>query len=140
MPREIVDRIKLEVIGGNANSAPPVGPALGQHNVNSMQFCREFNQQTQGFYGDRIPVIITIFKDHSFKFELKKPTASNLLRKEAGIFRASKKTRSRNCSNNYTRTTLQNCPHQNARFKYYQFRCCCKNDCGNSQKYGHRNY
>jgi large subunit ribosomal protein L11 len=82
--KKVTGQIKLQLPAGKANPAPPVGPALGQHGVNIMQFCKEFNAKTQG--GDMIiPVVITVFSDRSFTFILKTPPASVLLKKAAGL-------------------------------------------------------
>ena len=82
--KKITGYIKLQLPAGKANPAPPVGPALGSHGVNIMQFCKEFNAKTQG--GDMIiPVVITVFSDRSFTFILKTPPASVLLKKAAGL-------------------------------------------------------
>ncbi len=82
--KKVTGQIKLQLPAGKANPAPPVGPALGQHGVNIMQFCKEFNAKTQG--GDMIiPVVITVFADRSFTFVLKTPPASVLLKKAAGL-------------------------------------------------------
>ena len=84
MAKKITGYIKLQLPAGKANPAPPVGPALGQHGVNIMQFCKEFNAKTAG--GDMIiPVVITVFSDRSFTFILKTPPVSVLLKKEAGL-------------------------------------------------------
>jgi len=90
MSKEVTARIKLQIAAGQASPAPPVGPALGQHNVNIMDFVRQFNEKTRGMEeGSIIPVIITVFKDKSFVFELKTPPASYLLKKAAGIAKGS---------------------------------------------------
>ena len=84
MAKKITGYIKLQLPAGKANPAPPVGPALGQHGVNIMGFCKEFNAKTQG--GDMIiPVVITVYSDRSFTFILKTPPVSVLLRKAAGL-------------------------------------------------------
>ncbi len=84
MAKKITGYIKLQLPAGKANPAPPVGPALGQHGVNIMQFCKEFNAKTAG--GDMIiPVVITVFSDRSFTFILKTPPVSVLLKKAAGL-------------------------------------------------------
>ena len=85
MAKKVVGQIKLQIPGGAANPAPPVGPALGQHGVNIMGFCKEFNAATKDQAGMVIPVIITVFQDKSFKFILKSPPAAVLLKKAAGI-------------------------------------------------------
>jgi len=90
MSKEVVARIKLQIVAGQASPAPPVGPALGQHGVNIMLFVREFNEKTGKMEeGMVIPVIITVFKDKSFTFVLKTPPASYLLKKAAGIAKGS---------------------------------------------------
>ncbi|MDP2916211.1 MAG: 50S ribosomal protein L11 [Candidatus Aminicenantes bacterium] len=90
MSKEVVARIKLQIVAGQASPAPPVGPALGQRGVNIMQFVREFNEKTGKMEeGMVIPVIITVFKDKSFNFVLKTPPASYLLKKAAGIAKGS---------------------------------------------------
>jgi large subunit ribosomal protein L11 len=87
--KKVTGQIKLQLPAGKANPAPPVGPALGQHGVNIMQFCKEFNAKTQG--GDMIiPVVITVYSDRSFTFILKTPPASVLLKKAAGLPTAKK--------------------------------------------------
>jgi large subunit ribosomal protein L11 len=86
MARKIETYIKLQVPAGQANPSPPVGPALGQHGVNIMEFCKAFNAQTQGMeQGMPVPVVITVYSDRSFTFITKTPPASILLRKAAGI-------------------------------------------------------
>lgn len=84
MAKKITGYIKLQLPAGKANPAPPVGPALGQHGVNIMQFCKEFNAKTQG--GDMtVPVVITVYSDRSFSFITKTPPVSALLKKAAGL-------------------------------------------------------
>lgn len=90
MAKKITAYVKLQISGGEAKPSPPVGPALGQHGVNIMEFCKAFNAQTQNQVGVIIPVLITIFQDRSFTFVLKTPPASYLLKKAAGIERGSK--------------------------------------------------
>jgi large subunit ribosomal protein L11 len=90
MSKEVVARIKLEIVAGQASPAPPVGPALGQHGVNIMDFVRQFNEKTSRMEeGTIVPVLITVYKDKSFVFELKTPPASYLLKKAAGIAKGS---------------------------------------------------
>ncbi|PLA74050.1 50S ribosomal protein L11 [Hydrogenovibrio sp. SC-1] len=90
MAKKIQAYIKLQVPAGNANPSPPVGPALGQHGVNIMEFCKAFNAQTQSMEkGLPIPVVITVFNDRSFTFITKTPPASILLKKAAGIQKGS---------------------------------------------------
>jgi len=90
MSKEVIAKIKLEIVAGQASPAPPVGPALGQHGVNIMQFVREFNERTGKMdEGTVVPVLITVFKDKSFNFLVKTPPASYLLKKAAGIAKGS---------------------------------------------------
>ncbi len=90
MSKEVVAKIKLQIEAGQASPAPPVGPALGQHNVNIMDFVRQFNEKTNKMEeGTIIPVIISVFKDRSFNFIMKTPPASYLLKKAAGIAKGS---------------------------------------------------
>jgi len=81
--------VKLQIEAGKANPAPPVGPALAQHGINLMQFCKEYNARTAGHVGNIIPAEVTIYRDGSFKFVLKTPPAPGLLRKAAGVERGS---------------------------------------------------
>lgn len=90
MGKEVVGQIKLQIPAGQANPAPPVGPALGQQGVNIMAFCKEFNAATQKQAGDILPVVITVYKDKSFTFITKSPPAAVLLKKAAGIAAGSK--------------------------------------------------
>jgi large subunit ribosomal protein L11 len=90
MARKIETYIKLQVAAGKANPSPPVGPALGQHGVNIMEFCKAFNAKTQAQAGMIIPVIITVYADRSFTFVTKTPPASVLLKKAAGVEKGSK--------------------------------------------------
>src|ERR1700756_5645131 len=85
MAKKITGIIKLQIAAGAANPAPPVGPALGQHGVNIMAFCKEFNAKTKDQGGMVIPVVITVYQDKSFTFITKSPPASILLKKAAGI-------------------------------------------------------
>jgi len=89
MAKKVLTQIKLQVPGGAANPAPPVGPALGQHGVNIMEFCKAFNAQTQGENGTIIPVVITVFEDRSFTFITKTPPAAVLIKQAIGIEKGS---------------------------------------------------
>jgi large subunit ribosomal protein L11 len=91
--KKITGQVKLQIPAGKANPAPPVGPALGQHGVNIMDFCKQFNAQTQAQAKDAliIPVVITIYQDRSFSFQLKTPPAAVLLKKAAGLHTEKKK-------------------------------------------------
>jgi large subunit ribosomal protein L11 len=90
MAKKVTAVIKLQIPAGQANPAPPVGPALGQHGVNIMAFCKEFNAATKDQAGMIIPVVITVYQDKSFTFITKSPPASALLKKAAGIAVGSK--------------------------------------------------
>jgi len=89
MAKEVVAQIKLYVPAGQANPAPPVGPALGQHGVNIMGFCKAFNERTKGREGLVLPAIITVYKDKSFDFIIKTPPSSVLIKKAANLANAS---------------------------------------------------
>ncbi|MDP2830837.1 MAG: 50S ribosomal protein L11 [Candidatus Omnitrophota bacterium] len=89
MAKAIKAQIKLHVPAAQANPAPPVGPALGQHGVNIMQFCKQFNEQTKGRDGLILPVVISVFEDRSFTFIIKSPPSSILLKRAANLAKAS---------------------------------------------------
>jgi len=89
MAKEVVAKIKLYVPAGQANPAPPVGPALGQHGVNIMGFCKAFNEQTKGREGLILPAVISVYKDKSFDFIIKTPPSSVLIKKAANLAKAS---------------------------------------------------
>jgi large subunit ribosomal protein L11 len=89
MARKVLTLIKLQVPGGQANPAPPVGPALGQHGVNIMEFCKAFNAQTQDAGGTTIPVEITVYEDRSFTFITKTPPAAVLIKEAIGLEKGS---------------------------------------------------
>ena len=89
MAKKINAQIKLHVPGAQANPAPPVGPALGQHGVNIMQFCKQFNEQTKGREGLVLPVVISVYEDRSFTFIIKSPPSSVLLKRAANLAKAS---------------------------------------------------
>ena len=90
MAKEITGYVKLQLPAGKANPSPPVGPALGQHGVNIMEFCKQFNARTQTMGDSVIPVLITVYKDRSFTFITKTPPASDLLKKAAAVPKGSK--------------------------------------------------
>ena len=85
MAKKVLTQIKLQATGGQASPAPPVGPALGQHGINIMEFCKAFNAQTQGDAGTTIPVVITVYEDRSFTFVTKTPPAAVLIKQAIGI-------------------------------------------------------
>lgn len=89
MAKKVIGTIKLQIPAGSANPSPPVGPALGQHGVNIMEFCKAFNAKTQDKQGLIIPVIITVYQDHTFTFITKTPPAAVLLRIAAGLEKGS---------------------------------------------------
>ncbi|HIG44962.1 MAG TPA: 50S ribosomal protein L11 [candidate division Zixibacteria bacterium] len=89
MAKKVATIIKIQVPGGQANPAPPVGSALGQHGVNPMEFCKAFNAKTQDQNGIIIPVVVTVYVDRSFSFITKTPPAAVLLKREAGLAKAS---------------------------------------------------
>jgi len=90
MAKKVTGMIKLQIPAGKANPAPPVGPALGQHGVNIMEFCKQFNARTQSMGDNVVPIIITVFQDRSFTFITKTPPVSNLLKKTVKIESGSK--------------------------------------------------
>ena len=85
MAKEITGYVKLQIKGGQANPAPPVGPALGQRGVNIMDFCKAFNEKTKSFMGKPVPVVITIYKDKKFDFIIKSPPASHFIKEAAKL-------------------------------------------------------
>jgi large subunit ribosomal protein L11 len=87
--KEVIAQVKLQIPAGKANPAPPVGPALGPHGINIMEFCKAFNAQTQALGDTLIPAVLTVYKDRSFSFITKTPPASELLKKAAGIIKGS---------------------------------------------------
>lgn len=89
MAKKIIAKVKIHIPAGQASPAPPVGIALGQHGINIMSFCKEFNEKTKGKEGYIIPAVITIYQDKSFDFILKSPPASMLLKRAAGLAKAS---------------------------------------------------
>src|SRR5213080_4073227 len=89
MAKKVLTQIKLQAPGGQASPAPPVGPALGQHGINIMEFCKAFNAQTQGDLGVTIPVVITVYEDRSFTFITKTPPAAVLIKEAIGLEKGS---------------------------------------------------
>ena len=85
MAKEVTGYVKLQIKGGQANPAPPVGPALGQRGINIMEFCKAFNEKTKAFMGKPVPVIITVYKDKKFDFVIKSPPASHFIREAAKL-------------------------------------------------------
>ena len=89
MAKKVLTKIKLQAVGGQASPAPPVGPALGQHGINIMEFCKAFNAQTQGDAGTTIPVVITVYEDRSFTFVTKTPPAAVLIKQAINLEKGS---------------------------------------------------
>ncbi len=89
MAKKVVTRVKLQIPAGQANPAPPIGPALGQHGVNIMEFCKQYNERTKDKQGTVLPVVISIYEDKKFTFILKSPPVAILLKKAAGLAKAS---------------------------------------------------
>jgi large subunit ribosomal protein L11 len=89
MAKKITGQIKLQIPAGKATPAPPVGPALGQHGLNIMEFCKSFNERTKAMEGSVIPVVITIYQDRTLTFVTKTPPAAEMLKKAAGIIKGS---------------------------------------------------
>ena len=89
MAKEISGYVKLQIKGGQANPAPPVGPALGQRGINIMEFCKTFNEKTKSFMGKPIPVVITVYKDKKFDFVIKSPPTSYFIKEAAKLKRGS---------------------------------------------------
>ena len=85
MAKEITGYVKLQIKGGQANPAPPVGPALGQRGINIMEFCKAFNEKTKDFMGKPVPVVITVYKDKKFDFIIKTPPASHFIKEAAKL-------------------------------------------------------
>ena len=90
MAKEVTGFIKLQIKGGQANPAPPVGPALGQRGINIMEFCKAFNEKTKSMMGKPVPVVITVYKDKKFDFKIKSPPASYFIREAAKLKSGSK--------------------------------------------------
>jgi ribosomal protein L11 len=125
MAKKIEGYIKLQIPAGKANPAPPIGPALGQHGVNIMEFCKAFNAKTQNADPDmKIPVVITVYADRSFTFETKTPPAADLLRKAAGI------------PNDFARSNRRSGENENAGFEYDEFGIGDENHRRNGSQYG----
>ena len=119
MAKKILAVVKLHCPAGKANPAPPVGPALGQHGVNIMEFCKSFNEKTQAQMGDVVPVEITVFQDRSFTYICKTPPASSLLKKMAGVGKGSstpsKETAAQLTTSQVREIAIRKMPDLNAR-------------------------
>ena len=106
MAKEITGYVKLQIKGGQANPAPPVGPALGQRGINIMEFCKAFNEKTKAFMGKPVPVVITVYKDKKFDFIIKSPPASYFI-KEAIKLKSGSQEPGRNIVGSITKKQLQ---------------------------------
>ena len=109
MAKKVVAVIKLAITAGKANPAPPIGPALGQHGVNIMMFCKEYNARTADQAGMVVPVEISVYEDRSFTFILKTPPASKFIAKAAGIERGIRRSESQKGGFDYPISTARNC-------------------------------
>ena len=116
MAKEIVGYVKLQIKGGQANPAPPVGPALGQRGINIMEFCKAFNEKTKAFMGKPVPVVITVYKDKKFDFIIKSPPASHFIR-EAAKLKADQKSQVESGRFYYYETSRSYSKRKNERFK-----------------------
>ena len=122
MAKKITGYIKLQIAAGKANPSPPVGPALGQHGVNIMEFCKAFNAETQSLEaGMPIPVVITVYSDRSFTFVTKTPPASYLLKKAAGVKSGSSRPNTGESGKSYPRSVGRNRQGQATRFDSGRF-------------------
>jgi large subunit ribosomal protein L11 len=111
MGKKVTAIIKLQIPAGKANPAPPVGPALGQHGLNIMAFCKDYNARTASMVGSIIPVEITVYQDRTFSFVLKTPPATDLLKKAAGVDKGSAEPNS-NKAGQVTRSQVRDIAHQ----------------------------
>ena len=119
MAKKVIAQIKLQIPAGQANPSPPIGPALGQHGVNIMEFCKSYNAKTAGQEGTIIPVLITVFADRSFTFVTKTPPASVLLKQMAQVAKGAKET-SREKAGSITKAQLRDRQAEDAGSQYHQ--------------------
>ena len=138
MAKKITGQIKLQIPAGQANPAPPVGPALGQQGVNIMAFCKEFNATTKDQSGMIIPVVITVFADKSFTFITKSPPASILLKKAAGIASGSKVPNKEKVGKVTPQTGVGDRQNQSQGFERRQRRGGVPGHCGHGPQHGNR--
>ena len=120
--KEISGYVKLQIKGGQANPAPPVGPALGQRGINIMDFCKAFNEKTKNFMGKPVPVVITVYKDKKFDFIIKSPPASHLYKRSSKIKKWVTRTRQKYSCIYNKKTTRRNCQTKDGRFKCTRYR------------------
>ena len=138
MAKKVMTVIKLQIPAGAANPAPPVGPALGQHGVNIMEFCKAFNAQTQAQSGTIIPVEITVFEDRSFTFITKTPPAAVLLREAAGVEKGSGEPNRQQGGEHLAREGARDRRAQAARPERERCRCRDEDHRGHRAQHGHR--
>ena len=136
MAQKVIGFIKLQIPAGKATPAPPVGPALGQHGVNIMAFTKEFNERTKNDIGLIIPVVITVYADHSFTFITKTPPAAVLLKKAAGIEKASGEPNKTKVAT-VTKEQVQKIAAENAGPERCQPGSCNQHDCRYRSQHGH---
>ena len=115
--KEITGYVKLQIKGGQANPAPPVGPALGQRGINIMEFCKAFNEKTKNFIGKPVPVIITVYKDKKFDFIINISTSILFYKRSCKVKKWINGTWKTNSIFNYKKTSRRNCKEKNDRFK-----------------------
>ena len=135
MAKEIAGYVKLQIKGGQANPAPPVGPALGQRGINIMEFCKAFNEKTKAFMGKPVPVVITVYKDKKFDFIIKSPPASHFIR-EAAKLKSGSSEPGRVCWIYYYETSRSDSKRKNERFKCFDIKEATKIICGSARSMG----
>jgi large subunit ribosomal protein L11 len=137
MAKKVTGIVKLQIPAGQANPAPPVGPALGQQGVNIMAFCKEFNAATQKDAGLVIPVVITVYQDKSFTFITKSPPASTLLKRAAGIAKGSGSSQSGQGGQGDAQAAGRNCQAEGKGSERARYRGGRPNDCRYGPQHGH---
>ena len=135
MAKKVVGKIKLQIEAGKANPSPPVGPALGQHGVNIMDFCKQFNARTESQAGYIIPVVIDVYEDRSFTFVTKSPPAPVLIKKALNLSKGSAVPNKTKVAE-ITREQLEEIAKIKMKFKCYFYGSCCKHDKRLLQSYG----
>ena len=119
--KEISGYVKLQIKGGQANPAPPVGPALGQRGINIMEFCKAFNEKTKNFMGKPVPVIITVYKDKKFDFIIKSPPASHFIKEAMKLKSGSKEPGRKHSGIHIKKAAQRYCRKENGRLKCFRF-------------------
>ena len=135
MAKEITGYVKLQIKGGQANPAPPVGPALGQRGINIMEFCKAFNEKTKAFMGKPVPVVITVYKDKKFDFIIKSPPASHFIR-EAAKLKSGSKEPGRVVAGSITMKQAEAIAKENERFECIDIKEATKIICGSARSMG----